>query len=127
MRYLLFIIVLGAILLTTGCVSQNQNPVPATATVYFFYGEECPHCHTVMPFIESLSEKYPEVDFLMLETWHNETNAALFRSLNQELGIEHTGVPEVIVVGNSTPLIGSREIPAHLEEVLLEQIRRHGT
>jgi thiol-disulfide isomerase/thioredoxin len=72
MRYLLFIIVLGAILLTTGCVSQNQNPVPATATVYFFYGEECPHCHTVMPFIESLSEKYPEVDFLILETWHND-------------------------------------------------------
>jgi hypothetical protein len=34
------------------------------------------------------------------------------------------GVPEVIVVGNATPLIGSRDIPAYLEDVIIEQSKK---
>ncbi|MCX6683204.1 MAG: hypothetical protein NTZ37_00515 [Methanoregula sp.] len=87
----------------------NQSvipPSPATdtsaqgkVTVYFFYGEECPHCHNVMPFIQNLSIKYPDA-------------------------ITNYGVPEVIVVGNNTPLIGDRDIPAYLEGVILEQLKK---
>jgi hypothetical protein len=77
-----------------------------------------------MPFIQNLSNKYPEVDLQMLETWHNETNLALSNSLNEKLGIQNLGVPEVIVVGNNTPLIGDRNIPAQLEGVILEQIKK---
>ena len=115
-------------------VILNQSvipPSPATdtsaqgkVTVYFFYGEECPHCHNVMPFIQNLSIKYPDVDFRILETWHNETNNALSNSLNQKLAITNYGVPEVIVVGNNTPLIGDRDIPAYLEGVILEQLKK---
>ncbi len=93
-------------------------------TVYFFYGEECPHCHNVMPFIQNLSKKYPDVDFRVLETWHNETNSALSNVLHQKLGIQNAGVPEVIVVGNNTPLVGDRDIPAYLEGVILEQLKK---
>ena len=93
-------------------------------TVYFFYGEECPHCHNVMPFIQNLSKKYPDVDFRILETWHNETNQALSLSMHKELGIQSAGVPEVIVVGNNTPLIGDRAIPEQLEGVILDQIKK---
>ena len=111
---------------------SSAEPSPITAvpsvqnnvTVYFFYGEECPHCHNVMPFIRNLSEKYPDVDFQLLETWHNETNQALSRSLHQKLGLPNAGVPEVIVVGNNTPLIGDRAIPAELEGVILEQLKK---
>ena len=99
------------------------NSVPGKVTVYFFYGEECPHCHNVIPFIQNLSKKYPNVDFLMLETWHNETNNVLFNSLNQRLAIQNSGVPEVIVIGNNTPLVGDRDIPAYLEGVILEQLK----
>jgi thiol-disulfide isomerase/thioredoxin len=101
-----------------------DSSVPDNVTVYFFYGEECPHCHTVMPFIQNLSKKYPQVDFRILETWHNETNNALFTSLNQKLAIQNTGVPEVIVIGNTTPLVGDRAIPAYLEGVILEQVNK---
>ena len=99
--------------------SGNDN-----VTVYFFYGEECPHCHNVMPFIQNLSKKYPDVDFLVLETWHNETNNALSKQLNQKLSVQNAGVPEVIVVGNNTPLVGDRDIPAYLESVILEQLKK---
>jgi thiol-disulfide isomerase/thioredoxin len=100
-----------------------NTSVQSNVTVYFFYGEECPHCHNVMPFIQNLSKKYPGVDFRILETWHNETNQALSLSLHQKLGLPSAGVPEVIVVGNNTPLIGDRAIPAELERVILEQLK----
>ena len=127
MKQLLFLVFLISVLLTAGCLSEdttNAAPGPDNVTVYFFYGEECPHCHNIMPFIQNLSSKYPEVDFVMLETWHNETNNALFTSLNQKLGLQKSGVPEVIVVGNATPLIGDRDIPAYLEAVILEQLNK---
>ena len=127
MKYLLIVVLLVAVLVTAGCVNESKNtvvPPKPTATVYFFYGEECPHCHNVMPFIMNLSKKYPGVDFRILETWHNETNQALSLSLHQKLGIQSAGVPEVIVVGNNTPLIGDRAIPAELEGVILEQLKK---
>ena len=127
MKYLLLIVLLVAVVITAGCVTENKNttviPTQTTmvpkVTVYFFYGEECPHCHTVMPFIQNLSKKYPEVDFRILETWHNETNMALFESMNKKLGISAAGVPEVVV--DDVVLIGSRDIPDKLEGVILGQ------
>ena len=104
-------------------VAANTS-VQGNVTVYFFYGEECPHCHNVMPFIQNLTKKYPDVDFRILETWHNATNQALSVSLNQKLGIQSPGVPEIIVVGNNTPLVGDRDIPAYLEGVILEQLKK---
>jgi thiol-disulfide isomerase/thioredoxin len=104
--------------------SEPDITVPGDITVYFFYGEECPHCHNVMPFIRNLSEKYPEVEFHILETWHNETNNALSQQLHKKLGIRNAGVPEVIVMGNNTPLVGDRDIPANLENVILDQLKK---
>jgi thiol-disulfide isomerase/thioredoxin len=129
MKYLLIIVLLVAVLVTAGCVSENKNTLPtAKVTVYFFYGEECPHCHTVMPFIQNLSKKYPDVNFQILETWHNTTNADIFTKINDQLKVpaSNRGVPEVIVVGNATPLIGSRDIPANLESVIIEQLQKNG-
>ena len=45
-------------------------------------------------------------------------------SLHQKLGIQSAGVPEVIVIGNNTPIIGDRDIPADLEGVILEQLKK---
>lgn len=104
--------------------AAKDTSVEGNVTVYFFYGEECPHCHNVIPFIQNLSKKYPDVDFRILETWHNETNQALSLSLHKKLGIQSAGVPEVIVVGNNTPLVGDRAIPEQLEGVILEQIKK---
>lgn len=43
---------------------------------YFFYGEECPHCHNVMPVVDKLIEEGIEIE--KRETWHNEENAKLY-------------------------------------------------
>ena len=90
-----------------------------TVTVYYFYGTECPHCHNVTPYVESLREKYPDVNFQILEIWHDDTNNALYKLLNHKLGLEATGVPEVIV-GNVS-LLGEDEIQTGLEKAILAQ------
>jgi thiol-disulfide isomerase/thioredoxin len=100
----------------------STTPVSGAGLVYFFYGEECPHCHEVMPFINNLTAKYPEVEFRKLEIWHNQTNQKLYDSLNSRLGVRQAGVPEVIF--GDTVLIGSRDIPAKLEAAILEQKKK---
>jgi cytochrome c biogenesis protein CcdA/glutaredoxin len=121
------LIIVTAFLVVPG-LSASLMPaasVPATPqgagtlTVYFIYGEECPHCHEVKPFVESLREKYPDVDFQILEIWHNPSNYELSTTLHRNLGVESSGVPEVIV--GDVVLVGSRDIPQKLEQTILDQ------
>lgn len=41
----------------------------------FYYGEECPHCHRIMPAVDKLISEGKEIH--KFETWHNEENAAM--------------------------------------------------
>ncbi|WP_292370147.1 thioredoxin family protein [Methanoregula sp. UBA64] len=97
------------------------SPAPAfvvdNTAVYFFYGEECPHCKNVEPFIDNLSAKYPDVTINRLEIWHNQTNKQIYDALNAAAGISSSpGVPEVIV--GKVVLVGERDIPAQLEPLV---------
>ena len=124
---LLAIVVLGcAIFFGTHLLNMSQS-TPAqgtgsdTVTVYYFYGAECPHCHNVTPYVESLSQKYPDVNFQILEVWHNETNDEISKSLYHKLNQTPSGVPEAII--GDVVLRGAIEIPAKLEGVILNQKR----
>jgi len=90
--------------------------------VYFFYGEECPHCHVVMPFIKNLSEKYPEANIQVLEVWHNQTNQETYNSVLKTLNRTASGVPVVII--GETVLVGDRDIPAKLEALVRQRLQR---
>ena len=99
--------------------TPQQGTGSGALTIYYFYGTECPHCHTVTPYVESLRDKNPDINFRILETWHNETNNALFNLLNHRLGRDTSYVP-AIIAGNTT-LVGEDEIQAGLEKIILEQ------
>ncbi len=43
--------------------------------LYFFYGDGCPHCHTVMPTVDKLIGEGIKIE--KLETWNNDENAKL--------------------------------------------------
>lgn len=91
-------------------------------TVYFFYGAECPHCHNVLPVVQNLSEKYPDVNFKILEVWHNQTNRDLSTKMLSELGQANTGVPLVIV--DKMILLGDTDIPEQLEKIVINKTGR---
>lgn len=105
----------GAPASTTGLTSGN-------VTVYYFYGEECPHCHAVMPVVVNLSKKYPNVEFHILEIWHNQTNYNLYSRINTELKNPRTGVPVAFV--GTTVVYGEWEIPNYLELAIQDQIKK---
>ena len=112
-------LILGAYLLNIIPSAHGPETGSGNVTVYYFYGTECPHCHNVTPYIESLRDKHPDVSFQILEIWHNDTNGALHKLLNHKLGLEATGVPQVIV-GNVS-LLGEDKIHAGLEKAILTQ------
>lgn len=128
---LLVLIVVGCVAVFAGGFFNSAIPVESSpaaltsdsnVTVFFFYGEECSHCHKVIPFLNNLSAKYPEVEFRLLETWHNSKNQAVFASMNKAVNISGAGVPEVIV--GKTVLIGDQDIPQKLEAVILEELKK---
>lgn len=45
--------------------------------LYFYYGEECPHCHEMMPVVDKMIAEGIEIQ--KLETWHNDDNAKLLQ------------------------------------------------
>jgi thiol-disulfide isomerase/thioredoxin len=113
----------GGFLNTSSQGTAGANSVSSgNVTVFFFYGEECPHCHKIMPFLNNLSIKYPDVDFRSLEIWHNQTNYVVFNRMNAALDITTAGVPEVIV--GKTALDGEIEIPEKLEAVIQDELKK---
>ena len=109
----------GLPLLNSSLSAPSPGAGSGTVTVYFFYGKECPHCHNVMPYVESLQKKYPDVDFRMLEVWHDDTNNALLSLLNHKIGRTEGGVPEVVI--GTISLLGEDEIKTGLEPAILVQ------
>lgn len=90
--------------------------------IYFFYGEECPHCHEVIPFIINMSKKYPAANITMLEVWHNETNQEIAASVHKRLNSEFGGVPEVVI--GDVVLVGSRDIPDKMEQQIQDWLKK---
>lgn len=118
----LALVLVVAAIAAPGLASPPPAPSGGTVTVYFFYGEECPHCHNVMPVVKALEEKYPDVEFRILEVWHSRENYAVFAAKLQETGSTSSGVPQAIV--GDTVLVGGLEIPDGLEQAILDQKKK---
>ena len=116
------VIVAGMALLFTGTIATLDKGSGSPATIYFFYGEECPHCHNIMPFVENMTRKYPEADIRILEVWHNQTNHDLYQKANIAAGVKYPAVPQVII-GNVV-LTGEPEIPERFEGLIQDYLKK---
>lgn len=117
---LIFIIIFG---LTITACSNNVNseelifPIsddPDKVTIYFFWGDGCPHCESQKPFLESLEQKH-DVEVKSFETWKNRDNAKLFGEVAKAYGFTAQGVPTTFIgdeywVGYSSNLATEMEI-----------------
>ncbi|MDD1686223.1 hypothetical protein [Methanoregula sp.] len=119
------VVVASIAVLATGTLTSSQKPAAAGAsagTIYFFYGEECVHCHNVMPFILNMTKKYPEADIQLLEVWHNQTNNRIFQQALAAAGETTSGVPRVIA--GTTVLTGEVEIPEQFESLIQASLKK---
>jgi len=122
---LLAIVILGvAVFYGSQLMNTSQSPPlkgtgAGTVTVYYFFGDGCEFCKNVTPYVQSLRQKYPDVDFRILEVWYNPANNATLTSMNQKLGRQKYGVPEVII--GDVILLGDQEITTKLENTILDK------
>jgi len=74
-------------------------PAPTTqpVTVYFFWGDGCPHCAAEKPFLERLTQQYPSVEVRAFEVWNSPENRDLFYKVAASLGFEPRAVPTTIL------------------------------
>jgi thiol-disulfide isomerase/thioredoxin len=119
---LAIVVVASMALLFTGTMATLAAGSRDSGTIYFFYGEECPHCHTIMPFVENMTRKYPEANIQILEVWHNQTNQKIYQDANTAAGVKRFGVPEV--VSGKTVLVGELEIPAKFEGLIQDYLKK---
>jgi cytochrome c biogenesis protein CcdA/thiol-disulfide isomerase/thioredoxin len=116
----------------------DAPPLPAAATgevgkpvarFILFYGETCPHCHTIMDeYLPTVYAKYgDQVEHQYIEVWSDIDNYRIMLGLETKLGLpqdQQGGVP-VLVIGDKV-LIGDQEIPAKLETYIDEYLAQGG-
>lgn len=73
--------------------AQQMEPV----TVYFFWGDGCPHCAAAKPFLADLAARYPSVVIRDYEVWKHPDHRETFFQITAKYGFEPTAVPTIFV------------------------------
>jgi cytochrome c biogenesis protein CcdA len=94
-------------------------PTPAAGTgngticIYHFYGNGCPHCALIQPFIDEMAAKYPQVQIKSYEIYFNTTNQAMYRDFVSRYDVKSDGIPAVFI--GDKAFIGEKVIRDNLE------------
>src|SRR5574344_974819 len=67
------------------------------ATMYFFYGQGCPHCAEEETLLAELETKYENLTIVRYEVWYNSDNQQIMQDMASKRNIEIKGVPLTIV------------------------------
>ncbi|MCX2932661.1 hypothetical protein ORI20_20520 [Mycobacterium sp. CVI_P3] len=89
-------LVLLAIVLALGTLAgpvRGLADPPGRVTLYFFWGEGCPHCGAAKPMLTQLRERYPGLEVRDFEVRGNSDNQRLLVDMADKFGFTPTGVP----------------------------------
>ncbi len=108
-------------MLFVAAIPVGAEPPTTGATLYFFWGEGCPHCAKARPFLQELVQKYPGLEVKSYEVFNSRENMQLLESMAKAAGGEARGVPTFIIAG--TMLAGfspdiAEAIDARVKDVL---------
>lgn len=78
--------------------------------LYFFHGEECSHCAEERVYLEELKEKYPDLEIVQYEVWHNYDNSELLNKVHNAFEVQTRGVPTNVI--GETMIMGFSESKA---------------
>ena len=67
------------------------------ATLYFFYGDGCPHCAKEKVFLNEMEDKYEDLTIKRYEVFGNVENSKLMETYKQKLDVSGKGVPFTVV------------------------------
>ncbi|MBT1074405.1 glutaredoxin family protein [Geobacter grbiciae] len=96
-------------------------------TLYFFWGEGCPHCAKARPFLDGLRRIHPDLQVCDYEVLSNRKNVDILMDMAKKRGFEATGVP-VFIIGNHVIAGFSEEKARDIEQkVSVELAGREAT
>ncbi len=118
------VFIVFAVLFSKGVSAQNQVNNKKEVYLHVFYGQGCPHCSTLLSFLESIKGNYPELKIYKHEVYQNNEERELFEKMAKKFNTEIQGVPTTFI--NSKAVVGfSNEISvlleSEIERCLLEE------
>lgn len=78
----------------------HAQELPNNVSLYFFYGNGCPHCAEEEKFLTTLEKEYPTLTIYKYEVWGNSKNRELFKKIGELLKADVNGVPFTVVGTN---------------------------
>jgi cytochrome c biogenesis protein CcdA/thiol-disulfide isomerase/thioredoxin len=91
---------LAALLAVPAAAQAPAETEPEAVTIYFFWGDGCPHCASLHPYLEELASQ-PGVELEEFEVWYEEANRELFQRVAEAHGVDAGGVPAVFIGGGA--------------------------
>lgn len=92
-------LVAAVLAVPTGARSPGTTE-PESVTIYYFWGDGCPHCAALRPFLDQLAAD-PGVELADYEVWYSESNRELFQRVAEAHGVDAGGVPAVFAGGGA--------------------------
>jgi cytochrome c biogenesis protein CcdA/glutaredoxin len=85
--------------------------------VFFFYGEGCPHCERVKPYLTEMEQKYP-LNLHWYDIYNDRDRILLFDEYSNKYGLlqEQRGIPTIFV--SDTYFVGDTPILEGFEEAV---------
>ncbi len=125
--FLLFALTIAVSLFLSACSSSTNNPIDnneneridAKTTIYYFWGDGCPHCTVQKEFLDEMLDKYPELGLKSFETWKNTDNAKILQDMAKAYGTRAAGVP-MTFIGDFEPTVGfSSQMKEAMEDKII--------
>ena len=66
-------------------------------TLYLFHGDGCPHCASEIEFLDSIKNKYKNLEIVKYEVWYNEENSEFLKNVKSSFGVDNSYVPATII------------------------------
>lgn len=113
------ILIVFAFLIWTAPVLAKEKKV----TVHFFWAKGCPHCAQEKVFLQSLEQKFVEVEVKDYEITESRKNLELLQKVGKELSADIAGVPFTVIgrqffAGYSNDETSGREIETAVKAAL---------
>ncbi|WP_162914803.1 glutaredoxin domain-containing protein [Desertibaculum subflavum] len=101
-----------------GGAAQPRDPA-GPVDIYVFWSRACPHCERALDFLGRLKEEQAALRLHTFEVDEDDDGAALFRRVNEKLGVAAPAVPMIIVgdavlIGYGSDDTTGRSIAAHV-------------
>jgi thiol-disulfide isomerase/thioredoxin len=94
---ILLLFILPGVFMVTAAAQTSSPEATEKVTLYFFWGDGCPHCAKEEIYLDKLRKKYPRLEVKSYEVWHNRVNALFFSHMAESAGIPSTGVPVTFI------------------------------